>query len=210
MNWPGQHEALLGKIEVKDAVAGRGVVRLLQPVPLGERAADRRLLLVLGLAGEDEVIVGDRRLARIDEVAAGDLVERVDRERRRAVGGRQQIRVDAQRESGLEVLAVRGPGRRGAPRRSARSTSCRGRASRPASPAPARSSIERAQFPPAHGEDAAAPADLFFLRRERHGDVRPALRHVRDRARDRIERELVVVVARRRPPRDTARRAGRG
>ena len=35
--------------------------------------------------------------------AAGDLIERVDRERRRAVGGRQQIGVDAQRRARRQV-----------------------------------------------------------------------------------------------------------
>ena len=42
-------------------------------------------------------------------------------------------------------------------------------------------------------EDAAAPANLFLLRRQRHGLIRLALRHVRNRARKRIERELVAV-----------------
>ena len=69
----------------------------------------------IALAGEDEVIVGDRRLPRIDGVAAGDLVERVDRERRGAVGRRQQVGIDAQRRAGLESTPQR-PCRRGAPR----------------------------------------------------------------------------------------------
>ena len=88
---------------MEDAVARRRVVRLLDAVQPRELAADRRLLVVGVAAGEDEVIVGDRRLARIDRVAAGDLVEGVDRERRGAVGGRQQVGVDAQRRAGLEV-----------------------------------------------------------------------------------------------------------
>ena len=63
---PGHHQPLLGKIEMEDAVAGRGVVRLLDAVQPRELAADGRLLVVGVDAGEHEVIVGDRRLARID------------------------------------------------------------------------------------------------------------------------------------------------
>ncbi len=70
---------------------------------LRELAADARLLVVVFLAGEDEVVVGDRGLARVDGVAAGDLVEGVDGERRGAVGGRQQVGVDAQRRAGHDV-----------------------------------------------------------------------------------------------------------
>jgi len=66
----GDNEPLLGKVEVKDAVARRGVVRLLDAVQLGEAGADRGLLVVVGPSGEDEVIVRDGRLARIDRVAA--------------------------------------------------------------------------------------------------------------------------------------------
>ena len=69
-------------------------------------AADAGLLVVGLDAGEDEVIVGDRRLARIDRVAAGDLVEGVDRKRRGAVGGRQQVGVDAQRRARLELARL--------------------------------------------------------------------------------------------------------
>ena len=79
---------------MKDAVAGRRVVRLLEAVAARERAADARLLLVVVAPGEDEVIVGDGGLPRVDRVAAGDLVEGVNRKRRGAVGRRQQIRVD--------------------------------------------------------------------------------------------------------------------
>src|SRR5436190_1536639 len=62
-------------------------------------------------ACEDEVVVGDRSLPREDRVPAGDLVERVDRERRCAVRGRQQVGVDAQRgaarDAGRFVDAMR-------------------------------------------------------------------------------------------------------
>src|SRR4030095_10012138 len=51
-------------------------------------------------SGKDEVIVGDGCLARIDRVAAGDLIERVNGKRRGPVGSRQQIRVDLQRVPG--------------------------------------------------------------------------------------------------------------
>ena len=100
-----QHEPLLGKVEVKDPVARRGVVRRLQSLLARERAADARLLLVVVASGEDEVIVGDRRLPRADDVTAGDLVEGVDRKRRRAVRRREQVGVDAQRVAGLELAA---------------------------------------------------------------------------------------------------------
>ena len=73
------------------------------PCSARELAADRRLLVVGVDAGEDEVIVGDGRLPRIDRVAAGDLVEGVDRERRGAVGGRQQVGVDAQRRARRQI-----------------------------------------------------------------------------------------------------------
>ena len=73
-----QHQPLLGKIEVKDAVARRRVIRLLDPVELGELPPDRRLLVVVFLAGEDKMIVGDRGLSWIDRVAAGDLIECVN------------------------------------------------------------------------------------------------------------------------------------
>src|SRR5207253_1008748 len=81
----GRHQPLLGKIEVKDAVSGRGVVRLLDAVQPRELAPDRRLLVIVFFAGKDEMVVGYRRLARVDGLAPGDLIEGMDRERRRAV-----------------------------------------------------------------------------------------------------------------------------
>ena len=118
-----QHEALLGKVEVEDAVAGIGVVGLLQSVNAGELAADRGLAVVILAAREHEVVVGDRGLAGMDRLSAGDLVERVDREGRGPVGGGQQVRVHAQGRAGLDdgvlVHAVRPDdllGRRHAPR----------------------------------------------------------------------------------------------
>ena len=96
---------------MEDAIARRRVVRLLDPVRLRERAADARLPLVVFAAREDEVIVGDCRLARIDGVASGDLVEGVDGERRGAVGRRQQIGVDAQRRARSAAWLRCGPRR---------------------------------------------------------------------------------------------------
>ena len=52
------------------------------------------------------MIVGDGRLAREDRVAAGDLVEGVDRKRRGAVRGRQQVGVDAQRRARPKLVAA--------------------------------------------------------------------------------------------------------
>ena len=51
---------------MKDAVARRRVVRLLDVVQARELAADAGLLVVGVEAGEDEVIVGDGGLPRID------------------------------------------------------------------------------------------------------------------------------------------------
>src|SRR2546430_11763991 len=78
----------------KDAVTGRRVVRLADAVQFGKFAPNRRLLVVGISAGEDEVIIGDRRLAGKDRGAAGDLVESVDRKRRPAVGFRKAIATD--------------------------------------------------------------------------------------------------------------------
>src|SRR5205823_3098254 len=74
-----QHEALFGKIKMKDAIARGGVPRLGQAMALREFPPDRRLSGVLGLASKYEMIVGDGRLAREDRGPAGDLVERMDR-----------------------------------------------------------------------------------------------------------------------------------
>ena len=96
MNCPGIDESLLREIEVKDAVARRRVVRLLEPLqPSRTRGRCSSACSSSSRAGEDEMVVGDRRLPRVDRVAAGDLVERVNRKRRGAVGGRKQIGVDA-------------------------------------------------------------------------------------------------------------------
>jgi hypothetical protein len=99
----GQHEALLREIEVKNAVARRRVIRRFEPVQARELAADRRLPVVVAPAREDEVIVGDRRLPRKDRVSARNLVERVDGEGRRAVRGREQVRVHAQGGAGPDI-----------------------------------------------------------------------------------------------------------
>src|SRR5213083_2914934 len=96
MNWPGVTSACSGEIEMEDPVARRRVVRLLDAVQPRELPSNRGLLVVVWLPREDEVVVGDRGLPRKDDVAAGDLVERVNGERRRAVRRRQEIGVDAQ------------------------------------------------------------------------------------------------------------------
>ena len=184
----GHHETLLGEVEVEDAVAGRGVVRLLDAVERGERAADRGLLVVGLDAGEDEMIVRDRDLPRPDHVAAGDLVEGVDRERRGAVAGRQQIGVDAQRGAGphlgalvdamrpQDLLAGREPAR-----------------GRRIGPLDLGLGLDAgAELAAADGEDAAAPADLVFLRRQRDRIVGLPARDVREPARVGIERECVA------------------
>jgi general secretion pathway protein H len=58
-------------------------------------------------SGEDEVVVGDRGLARIDRAAPRDLVEGVDRERRRFASLLEIVRDEAMlqgREFGIEVM----------------------------------------------------------------------------------------------------------
>ena len=173
----GQHQPLLGEVEVEDAVAGRRRSTASRCRAASANCApDRRLLVVGVLAGEDEVVVGDRRLARVDRVAAGDLVEGVDGERRRAVGGRQQVGVDAQRRARRRP---RRPCRRGGPRRSARWSSCararrrrRATRSRGARSTDARNSRRpTAKMPP-------AAADLVFLggQRQRRRRSCPASR----------------------------------
>jgi hypothetical protein len=72
-------------------------------VRLGELATDVGLLLVGLDAGEDEMIVGDGRLTRIDRLPTGDLVEGVNGERRSPVRRRKQIRIDAQRRPRLQI-----------------------------------------------------------------------------------------------------------
>ena len=147
---------------MEDAVAGRRVVRLLDAVLRRElRGRSPVCLSSSSLAGEDEVIVGDRRLPRIDRVAAGDLVEGVDRERRGAVRRRQQIGVDAQRRRPGVTCAA------------SLSTRCAHTicsvvviAARVLAIGPVdrrRAFDRRAELAPSDGEDAAAPADLVFL-----------------------------------------------
>ena len=89
---------------MKNPVAWSGVVRFANPVKLRELTSDTRLLVVGLDAREDEVIVGNRRLPRIDRVAAGDLVEGMNREGGGAVGRRQEIGVDAQRGARLQLV----------------------------------------------------------------------------------------------------------
>ena len=147
---PRHHQPLLGKVEVEDAVARRRVVRLLDAVQRARtRGRSPVCLSSSSLAGEDEVIVGDRRLPRIDRVAAGDLVEGVDRKRRGAVRRRQQVGVDAQRRARASDPSAADPCRRGAPRRSARSSSSGARARRRASRSTARVATDAAELAPA-------------------------------------------------------------
>jgi hypothetical protein len=150
-------------------------------------------LLVVGLdAGENEVIVGNRRLTREDRVAPGDLVERVDREWRRPVRRRQQIGVDAERRARLHLLGRhrfidpvrpddlfgrRHPGGAGL-----------------VGPVDHRRRAHRGrELTPADGEDATAATNLLFLRGQWHRRVGPILGLVPQLARVGIERELVTV-----------------
>ena len=85
------YESLLGEVEVEDPVAGSREPGRAKLLGSGEIPADRGLPVV-GLAPrEDEVVVRDGGLARING-APGDFPEGVDRERRGAVGSGQEVR----------------------------------------------------------------------------------------------------------------------
>ena len=103
----------------------------------------------------------------IDRVAAGDLVEGVDREGRGAVRRRQQVGVDAQRRARLKPRGVDRLSTRCAHMICSVVVMPRGAARRRASRSPARAHRRR-ELAPADREDAAAAADLLFLRRQRH------------------------------------------
>ena len=83
----GDDQSLFGKVEMKNPVAGRGVVGFADPVQLREVPTNRGLLVVGIAAGKDEMIVGNGGLPGKDPVAARDLVERMDRKRRGPVRG---------------------------------------------------------------------------------------------------------------------------
>ena len=124
------------------------------------------------------------------DVAAGDLVERVDREGRRAVGGRKQVRVHAERrarrDGGVLVDAVRPHdllGRRQSARRlGVGETDLGARAD------------GVAELAPADREDPSGDPDLLLLRRERNGLVGLSLRLVGQPPRRGIEGERVAVL----------------
>ena len=184
----GDDEALLGEVEVEDAVTGRRVVRTLDAVHLGERASDPGLLVVRLTAVEHEVVVRDRGLAREDRVPAGDLVEGVDRERCRAVRSRKEVAPHPDRRSrphlGVAVDAMR-PRDLLARREPARRTRV--------GPLDLRRALERlTELAAADGDDPAGAADVLLLRRERERLVRAPPRLVREPARRRIEREGVT------------------
>src|SRR6185436_281473 len=78
-------QPLFRKVKVEDAVAGCGEVRPLDAMPFGKRVADRHLLLVGFRSREHEVIVGNGRPPRVNDISTRDLVEGVDRKRGGAV-----------------------------------------------------------------------------------------------------------------------------
>ena len=186
----GKHEALLGEIEVKDAVTWCGVIRRLQFLLARERAPDACLLVVVLTSGEHEVIVRDRRLPRVNRAAASDLVEGVDRKRRGAIRRWKQISVDTQRVAGLELpLLLVHPMRPD-------DLLCRRHRTRTRriGKLDDRRSFDRAaQLSPSNGNNAAALSKLVFLGSERHRVVGSILRDVGELSRFRIEREFIAV-----------------
>src|SRR5437867_1027326 len=186
----GEHELLLGKVEVEDSIARRRVMRPLDAVPLRELAANTGLLVVGLPMVEDEVVVRDRDLARPDRVAAGDRVEGVDREGRGPIGGGQEVGVHAQGRAwphlGLLVDAVRPKDLFG-----------RGEASRRCGVGPPHGGCATDGFgklASADLDDPAGAADLLLLRRERRRLVALASSLVRQLPGRRVERERVALL----------------
>src|SRR6202043_2200520 len=70
------------------------VVGAVEAVHPRKCTANARLLLVVVATGEHEMVVGNGGLARNDRMAAGDLVEGVDGECRRAGRSREQIHLN--------------------------------------------------------------------------------------------------------------------
>src|SRR5262249_17396825 len=168
--------------------AGSGVVGLLDLVLGREGAADRGLLFVGIHSGEDEMVVRDGDLSRPDYVAARDLFEGVDGERRRAVARGEQVGVHAQSGSwshlGVLVDAVR-PQDLLAGREPARGVGI--------GPRDDRLGLDAgAELAATHREDAAALADLVLLGRERDRIVGRSAGHVPEPARIRVASELVA------------------
>src|SRR2546427_944047 len=183
-------ETLLREIEVEDAVARRRVVRPAHPVEVRELLADRGLLVGVLLLVEHEVVVRDRGLSRIDRVAAGDLVERVDGERRGPVGRGEQVRVHAQRRAGPHVGAFVDAVRPEDLFR--RGQAARGPLVGPGDP---RCGAHGArELAPTDRDDPARAADLLLLRRERRGRVGLAARLVGERPRRGVEAERVALL----------------
>ena len=152
-----QDETLLREVEVEDPVARRGVVGLFDRVQRA-KSRPRRSALVRLFAREDEVVVGDRRLARKDRVtpviwlnvwiANGAVPSDAGRRSRRPVASRRVPRAR--------------PCPRGAPRRSAPSWSGRAPFRGPAHDG--RRRFRRAsELAPTNREDAAAAPDLFLF-----------------------------------------------
>src|SRR5207237_4243615 len=122
-------------------------------------ATNRRLLVVGIPAGEDEVVIGDRRLPWKDRVATGDLIERVDGKGRRAVGGGEEIAPDPERTARSDgrvlIDAVRPHDLLGAAEPAGDAT---------VRPFNARLALDRlGELAPSDRNDAAGSADLLLL-----------------------------------------------
>jgi hypothetical protein len=136
------------------------------------------------------MIVGDCSLTRIDRIA-GDLIERVNRKWRGAIGCREQIGVDAKRVAGVQLAPVlidamrpddllrrrHRPGARGIRELNHR-----------------RAADGLTELAPPYGYDAAAAPDLVFLGRQWQRGVGGSLGHIRQTAGDRIEAEFVTIL----------------
>ena len=176
---------------MENAVARRGVIGRRDVVQAREFASDRRLPVVVVPAGEDEMIVRDGGLTREHRVPACNLVERVNRERRRPVRRGEQVGIDAQRDARPHhivrafVNAVGPHNLLGG---------CQAAGGFGIGPLDARHGVDRAcELAPAGGEDASRAANLVFLRRQRNRLVCFLARLIGQPPRLRLEAELVAI-----------------
>ncbi len=152
-------------------------------------APNRRLLVIVLLTSKDEVVVGNRCLPRVNRVPAGDLIERVNRERGRAIRRRQQIGVDPERVAWLDVRVFVNPMRPD-------DLLGRGHATGPFGVGKLHERLpghRRLELSTTNRKDAAASSNLVFLGGQRHRLVPLASSNVLEAPRDGVEAELVAI-----------------